>query len=325
MRRREFITLIGGAAVGWPVAAQAQQPNLPVIGYLHGQSAEAFGFRLAYFRQGLNEGGFVEGRNVRIEYRWANNHIEQLPTLAADLVRNRASVIVAPDGSASPVAAKTVTATIPIVFVMGADPVKLGLVASLARPGGNLTGVTTILLELAGKRLELLCELVPQAKRIGYLFDTRSGNDQESDTLAAAQALGREIIVIEARGADELDDAFATLMQRGAQGLLINQGVVFTSNREKILALAARYRIPAIYPFRQYAVDGGLASYGGVDLEAHRLSGVYAARILKGASPANLPVQQPTKYEFVINLKTAKALGLDIAPALLSIADELVE
>jgi putative ABC transport system substrate-binding protein len=325
MRRREFITLLSGAAAARPFGARAQQPPVPLIGYLHGQSADAFGFRLAYFRQGLKETGFVEGRNVNIEYRWANNHLEQLPALAADLVRRGVALIVAPDGSSSPLAAKAVTSTVPIVFVMGADPVKLGLIASLARPGGNLTGVTTILLELAGKRLELLCELVPQAKAIGYLFDTRSGNDQYGDTLASARVLGREVIAVEAHDADELDGAFTTLVQRGAQGLLINQGVMFTSNRDKIVALAARYRIPAIYPFRQYVIDGGLVSYGGVDMEGHRLSGLYAGRILRGAKPADLPVEQPTKFEFVINLKTAKALGLDISPAILSVADELVE
>jgi putative ABC transport system substrate-binding protein len=326
MRRREFMALIGGAALARPLAAGAQQPTAPVIGFLHGQSSDGFGYRLAYLHQGLSELGFVEGRNVIIEYRWANNQIEQLPALAADLVRRRVAVIVAPDGTASPLAAKAVTSTIPIVFVMGADPVKLGLVTSLNQPGSNLTGVNTILWELAGKRLEFLCELVPQAATIGYLIDPRSPVTGEVESVrAAAYALGRQIIVVEARSETEFETAFAGLAQQGANALLINSGVMFTGNRDKLVTLAARYRIPTIYPFRIFAVDGGLISYGGVDMDAHRLAGVYVGQILKGARAADLPVQQPSKFELVINLRTARALGLAVPPMLRALANEVIE
>jgi putative tryptophan/tyrosine transport system substrate-binding protein len=326
MRRREFIRLLGAAAATSPLAARAQQPAMPVIGFLHGQSSDGFGYRLAYLHQGLNELGFVEGRNVAVEYRWANNRIEQLPTLAADLVRRRVAVIVAPDGTASPIAAKGVTSTIPIVFVMGADPVKLGLVTSLNRPGSNLTGVNTILWELAGKRLEFLCELAPQAKTIAYLIDPRSPVTGEVESVrTAAYALRRQIIVVEARSETEFEAAFAGLAQQGAAALLINSGVMFTGNRDKLVTLAARYRIPTIYPFRIFAVDGGLMSYGGVDMDAHRLAGVYVGQILKGARAADLPVQQPSKFELVINLRTARALGLAVPPTLLALANEVIE
>jgi putative ABC transport system substrate-binding protein len=301
------------------------QQTAPVIGYLHGQKPDGFGFRLEYFRQGLREQGFIEGRNVHVEYRWANNQLDLLPKLAADLVRRRVSLIAAPDGSTSPLVARSVTSTIPILFVMGADPIKLGLVASLSRPAGNVTGVTTILLELGGKRLELLAQLVPQAAAIGYIVDPQSPNRLETGTSAAALALGRIIISVDAREEKDLDNAFASLVEKGAKALLINQGVMFTGNRDKIVSLAARYKLPAIYPFREYVLDGGLMSYGGVDKEAHRLSGIYAGRILKGEKPADLPVQQPTKFEFVINLKTAKTLGITVPPTLLALADELIE
>jgi putative ABC transport system substrate-binding protein len=324
MHRREFVKVFGSAAAAWSLPAHAQR-SLPVIGYLHGQQADAFGFRLEYFRQGLKEEGFIEDRDVRIEYRWANNQLDLLPKLAADLVRRQVSMIVAPDGSTSPLAARAATSTIPILFVMGADPIKLGLVASLNRPGGNATGVTTILLELGGKRLELLGQLVPQAMAIGYIVDPQSPNRMETETSAAAQALGRKIIVVDARQESDLDDAFATLIEKGATALLMNQGVMFTGNRDKIVKLAARYKLPAMYPFREYVVDGGLMSYGGVDKEAHRLSGVYAGRILKGEKPADLPVQQPTRFEFVINLKTARTLGITVPPTLLALADEVIE
>src|ERR1043166_2595451 len=283
MRRRDFIAGLGAAAVG-PHAVQAQQ-SMPVIGYLHGQKANGFGFRLEYFRQGLKEEGFIEDRNVRIEYRWANNKLHLLPELAADLIRRKVSVIVAPDGSTSPLAARAVTSSIPILFVMGADPIKLGLVESLSRPGGNVTGVTTILLDLGG-----------------------------TVTNAAAQALGRKIIAVDVQAEEDLDKAFAKCIESGATALLINQGVMFTGSRDKIVKLAANHKLPAIYPFRQYVVDGGLMSYGGADKEAHRLSGAYAGRILKGEKTAELPVQQPTRFEFVINLKTARTLGISVPP-----------
>ena len=326
MRRREFMTLVGGAAAAWPLDTRAQQPAMPLVGFLHGQRPDGFGYRLAYLHRGLNELGFVEGRNVAFEYRWANNQLDQLPVLAADLVRRQVAVIVAPDGTASPLATKAVTSTIPIVFVMGADPVKLGLVASLNRPGGNITGVNTILWELAGKRLELLCELTPQAMTIGYLIDPRSPvTGEELSVRMAAQALGRQITVVEARSETEFEAAFAAVVQRGAAALLVNSGVMFTGNREKLVALASRYRIPTIYPFRIFAADGGLMSYGGVDMEAHRLAGVYVGQILKGAKATDLPIQQPSKFEFVINLKTAAALGLTVPPTLRALATEGIE
>ena len=326
MRRRELIVGSGYLAAAWSFVARAQQPAMPVIGFLHGQRSDGFGYRLAYLHAGLNELGFVEGRNVTVEYRWANNQMEQLPTLAVDLVRRRVAVIVAPDGTASPLAAKAVTTTVPIVFVMGADPVKLGLIASLNKPSGNLTGVNTILWELAGKRLEFLCELVPQATTIGYLIDPRSPVTGEIESVrAAARELRRQIIVVEARSDTEFEPAFASLAQRGATALLINSGVMFTGNRDKLVALAARYQIPTIYPFRIFAVDGGLMSYGGVDMEAHRLAGVYVGQILKGARAADLPVQQPSKFELVINLKTARALRIAVPPTLRALANEVIE
>jgi putative ABC transport system substrate-binding protein len=326
MRRREVIIGLGGSAVVGPLVARAQQATMPVIGFLHGQGSNGFDYRLASLHQGLNELGFVEGRSVAVEYRWANNQLEQLPTLAADLVRRRVAVIVAPDGTASPLAAKAITSTIPIVFVMGADPVKLGLVASLNRPGSNLTGVNTILWELAGKRLEFLCELAPQARTIGYLIDPRSPvAGEEQSVRTAARTLGRQITMVEARSETEFEMAFASLAQRGAAALLINSGVMFTGHRDKLVRLAASYRVPTIYPFRMFAVDGGLMSYGGVDTDAHRLAGVYVGQILKGATAADLPVQQPSKFELVVNLKTAQTLGLAVPPTLRALANEVIE
>jgi len=328
MRRREFIALAAGAAAGWPLAARAQQgAAVPVIGFLHGQGPEGHGYRLDYLREGLKDAGFTEGHNVRIEYRWANNELDRLPGLAADLVRRQVALIVAPDGTASPLAAKAVTTTIPIIFVMGADPVRLGLVASLNRPGGNVTGVNTILWELAGKRLEMLCQLVPQARTIGYLVDPRSPATaaDEQTVRTAARALGRDIVRVDARSENDFEPAFAELVQRGGEALLVNSGVMFTGHRHKIVALAAQHRIPAIYPFRAFAVDGGLTSYGGADSDAHRLAGAYAGQILKGAKAGDLPVQQPSKFEFVVNLKTAQSLGLAMPPTLRALADEVIE
>jgi putative ABC transport system substrate-binding protein len=300
---------------------------MPVIGYLHSQRADALAFRVEYFLQGLKEEGFTDGRNVRIEYRWANNQLDLLPDLAMDLVRRRVSVIIAPDGSTSPLVLKSVTSTIPIVFVMGADPIQRGLVASLSHPGGNFTGVTTILLDVGGKRLELLSQLVPQATTIALLIESRSPSiaQEEEQMNAAARALGRKIVIVRAHEESELEGAFATMVEKGATALVINQGVEFTNSRDKIIGLAARHRIPAIYPFRQYVADGGLMSYGGADKEAHRLSGIYVGRILKGEKPADLPVQQSTKFEFVINVTNAKALGLTVPPSLLALADEVIE
>jgi putative tryptophan/tyrosine transport system substrate-binding protein len=323
--RRAFVAGLGAAAA-WPLAVRAQT-SMPVIGYLHGQMADAFGFRLDYFRQGLKEEGFIEGRNVHIEYRWANNQLDLLPGLAADLVSRQVSVIVAPDGSTSPLVAKTVTSTIPIVFVMGADPIQLGFVDSLSHPGRNATGVTTILLDVGGKRLELLCQLVPQVKTIAYLVEPLSpARAEQADKMnEAARALRRRIIEASAGNENEIETVFASLVERGATALLINQGVTFTGLRHKIVELAARNRLPAIYPFREYVADGGLMSYGGADMEAHRWSGIYTGRILKGEKPGDLPVQQSTRFEFVINLKTATTLGLTVSPSLLALADEVIE
>ena len=280
---------------------------MPVIGFLHSQSPDSYTAVLAGFRQGLKEAGYVDGQNVAIEYRRANDQLDRLPALAADLVRRRAAVILAGGGPASTLAAKAATTTLPIVLVTGSDPVALGLVASLNRPGGNITGVTFLTSKLAGKRLDLLRELVPRATTVAYLSDPRLQNADEStnDVLAAAGVLGRQIIVVEARSADDFEAAFATLVQRKAGALLVGAEPLFTGNRAKLVALAARHKIPAIYQNRDCAVDGGLMSYGDSQADAFRLGAVYVGQILKGG-PADLPVQQSIRFELVLNLKTAK-------------------
>jgi ABC-type uncharacterized transport system substrate-binding protein len=326
MRRREFITLLGAAAA-WPVAARAQQQPMPVVGFLHLAFPGPYTQQLAAFRQGLKQSGYVEGQNVAIEYRWANNENDRLPELAADLVRRRVDLIVAAGGPPSALAAKAASSTIPIVLVFGADPVRLGLIESLNRPGGNVTGVTFLTTELMAKRLELLRQLVPQATTIAYLVDPRSPSSEGMlrDTLAAAGMLGRKLAVVEARSDRDFEPAFATFVERQAGALVVAPSQLFDSNRDQLVALAARHKIPTIYQAREYVVDGGLMSYGASYGDTFRVAGLYVGQILRGDKPANLAFQQATKLELVINLKTAKALGLELPLSLMISADEVIE
>ena len=327
MRRREFITLLGGAAVTWPLAARAQQPTMPLIGILHFGSPEANVNVMAAFRQGLGEAGYVDGRNVAIEYRWAYNDVDRLPQLAADLVRRRVALIVTPANMVVAFAAKAATTTIPIVFNTGTDPVKAGLVASLNRPGGNITGVSFMNVQLGAKRLGMLRELLPKAMRFAILVN-RSNPDTDSvvaDLRSAAASIGCEIEVLDADTYSDIVPAVASLVQRRADAFLINPGQVFYDRRTQLLTLAARYRLPAIYPAREWADAGGLMSYGSSFAEQHRQAGIYAGRVLKGEKPADLPILRATKFELVINLQTAKALDIDIPPTLLARADEVIE
>jgi putative ABC transport system substrate-binding protein len=331
IRRRELITLLGGAAaassVSWPLAARAQQPAMPVIGLLSSTSPDAFADQLRAFLQGLKDTGYVEGENVTIAYRWAENKIDRLPELAAELVRRRVAVIVTSGGPAPAFAAKVATATIPIVFGVAEDPVRFGLVASLARPGGNLTGVNFFAGELAAKRLELLRELVPAATRIAVLVNpANTGNESTvKDVEAAARAMGLQIQVLNASTSREINEAFATFARERPDALLVAPGIPFSGRRVQLVQLAAFYRIPAIYALRQNVGIGGLMSYGASLTDAYRQVGVYAGRILKGAKPAELPVVQSSKFELVINAETARMLGLLMPPMLLAIADEVIE
>jgi putative tryptophan/tyrosine transport system substrate-binding protein len=326
MKRRAFISLIGGAAA-WALAARAQQPALPVVGYLGNLSADTFAPRLAAFRKGLGEAGYVEGRNVAIEYRWAKGQYDRLPALAAELARRQPAVIAAMGGDAPALAAKGATATIPIVFASTSDPVKTGLVASLNRPGGNLTGVTFLLNVIAAKQFELLQEAVPKPGTIGFLVNPTSPETEAAVTevRVAAQALGHELLVADASSEREIDAAFAMLAQRRIGALLVGNDPFFYTRREQIVALAARHAIPAIYVVREYAQIGGLMSYGTDVNDAQRLAGTYVGRILQGAKPADLPVQQAVKVELVLNMKTAKTLGITFPLSLLGRADEVIE
>ena len=328
MKRREFITLLGSAAVAWPLAASlASPPPMPIIGYLANASPAGFAQFVAAFRRGLSETGYLEGRNVAIEYRWAEGQHDRLPGFAADLVSRGAAVIVATGGGAPALAAKAATTTTPIVFTGGTDPVKAGLVESLARPGGNATGVLNISTVLTAKRLELLRELVPTATLIGVLRNPASpdAEGQLEEIQEAARVTGQPIHVVNASGERDFEAAFADLVQQRAGALFVSADPLFTSGRAQLVALAARHAIPASYSFRALTTAGGLMSYGADLLDVHRQAGVYAGRILKGAKPADLPVLQPAKFELVINLKTAKALGIDVPAKLLALADEVIE
>ncbi len=328
MTRRKFITLLGGAAAAWPLAARAQQPAMPVVGLLSGRSPKDSGANVIAFQRGLGELGYFDGQNVEIDFRWALGHYDQLPALAVDLVRRKVTVIVATGGGVTSTrAAMAATSSIPIIFVSGGDPIDLGLVESLNKPGGNLTGVTFFLGALEAKRLELLHELLPKATLIGALVNPTfpASKTRLEDAQAAAQALGKKLVVVHASTEGELKTAFTTLTQQRVEALDIIADPFLVGHAEQIVALAARNALPTISPLREFAVAGGVVSYGTSITEAHRLAGVYAGRILKGAKPADLPVQQPTKFELVINLKTAKALGLEIPPTLLARADEVIE
>jgi putative tryptophan/tyrosine transport system substrate-binding protein len=324
MRRREFIILLGGATVAWPLAARAQQPAMPVIGFLSSASSDPYARYVAAFSRGLNESGFVEGQNVAIVFRWAEGHCDRLPGLAAQLVALRVAAIVASGGAASALAAKEATTTIPIVFTGVSDPVKSGLVVSIGRPGGNITGFTQFNTMLNPKRLELLHELMPDAALIGALVNPTNGEDI-SDLQATASGLGRQLTIVSASSEHDIDTAFTTLVQQRAGAILVTADPFFNSRRDQLVALAARYTMPTIFSLREYAVAGGLMSYGGNLAEGYRQAGVYVGQILKGATPADLPVQQSTKVELVINLKTAKALGLTVPITLLGRADEVIE
>jgi putative tryptophan/tyrosine transport system substrate-binding protein len=325
MKRREFITLLGGAAA-WPVAARAQQTAMPVIGFLGSDSPDLYADRLRAFRHGLKETGY-EGQNVAIEYRWAEGQNDQLPALAADLVRRRV-VVIATSTTPAVLAAKAATTTIPIVFFVAGDPVELGLVAALNRPGGNLTGTTTLTLEVGSKWLQLLHEVVPTATTFALLVNPTSPNlaDAQSRNLrAAAGTLGLQIHLLQASTDRDLDTAFATLVQLRAGGLVISSDSFFFTRSEQLAALASQRTVPTIFGFREFATAGGLMSYGGSIADSHRWCGVYTGRVLKGEKPADLPIQQSTKVELVINLKTAKALGITVPLPLLARADEVIE
>jgi putative tryptophan/tyrosine transport system substrate-binding protein len=327
VKRRQFITLLGGAAAAWPLAARAQQPAMPAIGFLDSKSSDDSAHMVAAFRRGLNESTFIEGQNVTIEFRWAQNQYDQLPVLAADLVRRRVDVIAATGGPAA-LAAKAASATIPIVFRLAADPIAAGLVASLSRPGGNVTGVTSLNLEVGSKRLEFLHELVPTATIMAALVNPTNPTNAEilsRDLQATARLLGLQLHLLHASSDADIDAVFATLTELRAAGLVIGTDALFTSRDEKLAALGLRYRMPTIYQWREFVAAGGLMSYGGSFADSYRLAGVYTGRILKGEKPADLPVQQATKLELFINLKTAKALGITVPPTLLALADEVIE
>ena len=327
MRRREFIALAGGAAV-WPLVAHAQQPAIPVIGYLGSETPDRFATRLTAFRQGLGTTGFDEGRNVAIEFRWADGQPDRLPALAADLVRRQVTVLVAPGSAAAGLAAKAATTTIPIVFETGLDPIEAGLVKSLSRPEGNVTGVTSLNADVTPKGLELLHELIPQAKSFSVLVNP--SNALVADIVmkgveASSRTLGLDLQVLNANTETDFDALFAKLVQPRTSGLLITANPVFNTHAQQLAALTLKYAVPAVHAVREFAIAGGLMSYGGNIRVSHRLAGIYTGRILKGEKPADLPVQQATKVELYINLKTAKALGINIPNTLIGRADEVIE
>ena len=326
MRRREFISFLGGgAAAVWPLAASAQQPAKPVIGFLRSASLTNVPHFVTAFRRGLKEADYIEGQNVTIEFRSAENQPDRLPALVADLLGRPVAVIVGDNIAA--LAAKAVTQTIPIIFAGGGDPVQEGLVASLNRPGGNVTGVNFFTGVLGAKRLELLLQLVPKATAIAVLVNpnTTETEAERRDVQAAAQAVGRQLIILDVSGDRDIELAFETFAQRGAGALLVGSGAFFNSRRESLVALAARYRLPAMYAQREAVVDGGLSSYGSSITDAYRQVGIYVGRVLKGEKPADLPVMRSTKIEFVLNLTTAKTLSLSVSPSLLATADEVIE
>jgi putative ABC transport system substrate-binding protein len=325
MRRREFITLLGNAAAALPLAVRAQQAAMPVVGFLNAASPQEYKPFVAGFRRGLSEAGYVEGQNIAIEFRWAEGHYDRLPALATDLVRRRVAVIAA--NAPAAVAAKAVTDTIPIVFTTSIDPIKLGLVSSLNRPAGNITGISTIGVQLWGKRLELLGQLIPRPVAIALLLNPKypDGEVISREVQEGARALDRQIHILNASTTNEIESTFMGLAKLHVGGLLVGTDAFFNSQRERIVALAARYTIPAMYDFRDSAVVGGLMSYGASLVDVYRQAANYVGKILKGEKPGDLPVQQPTKFEFVINMKTAEALGLSVPYSVQSLADEVIE
>jgi putative ABC transport system substrate-binding protein len=327
MRRREFITMLGGAAAAWPLVARAQQSATPVIGWLGGTSAEGYRDRVADFRAGLKEQGFIERQNVSVEYRWADDHNERLPQLATDLVARRVAVIVSGGGSASALAAKAATTTIPIVFALAADPVRAGLVSNFNRPGGNITGIVGFTDALIAKRLELVTELLPNITLIGALLNPSNPNaeSRSGDLRAASAAAGRQIRFFHAAGPEELERAFTIAAEHRIGALIVQNDLLFVSRRKHVAELATRHRLPTIQETREYTDAGGLMSYGPIISDRYRLLGSYTGRVLKGEKPADLPVVQPTRFELVINLKTAKAIGIEVPPTLLARADEVIE
>jgi putative tryptophan/tyrosine transport system substrate-binding protein len=327
VKRRAFITLIGGAAAAWPLAARAQQSNLPVVGFLHSGSPEGRALRIAAFRQGLAESGYVEGQNVTIEYRWAEERYERLAALAADLVQRQVAVIATPLNVPGALAAKAATNTVPIVFAVADDPVKLGLVTSLNRPGGNATGINYFAAALGPKRLGLLHEALPQASFLAVLRDPKNpvADSAGAELRAAAASIGQTVEIFDAKNSVEITAAFTELVQHKAGGLVVIPSTLFTTRMIQIVTLATRHAIPAMFQSREWAEAGGLLSYGTNILETYRQVGIYAGRILRGAKPAELPVEQSTKFEFVINLQTAKIFGLQIPPTLSARADEVIE
>jgi ABC-type uncharacterized transport system substrate-binding protein len=327
MKRRKFITLLGSAVAGWPLVAHPQQPTMPVIGFLSSRSPTESASAVAEFRQGLSEVGYVVGQNVEMAFRWADGHYNRLPMLAADLARRQVTLIFATGGNPSVLAAKAATATIPIVFITGSDPVETRLVTSLNHPGGNLTGVSLFTSLLVPKRLELLRELVPTATTIAFLVNPDNSNARRDTRVAeiTAGGFGQQLVVLHARTESDIDTAFATLVQQGANALVVNTDAFFLGRRNQFVALAARHALPTIHDLREFAAAGGLISYGTNLADAYRQSGTYVGKILKGEKPANLPVVQPTKFDLVINLKTATALGLTIPRPLLAAATELIE